>query len=91
LKNVRGVKYNFINEDKYGQGTQIGVIAQELKEIYPELVGTSDDGFYYVDYQHLSGVLLQAINEQQVQIDNLEKMVKKQNKLLKEIEKKLNK
>jgi len=37
---IRGVTYKWIDEDKYGSQTQIGVIAQEIEKIVPEVVTT---------------------------------------------------
>jgi len=42
---------------------QIGVIAQELEQFFPELVQTDHDGYKAVDYAKLSAVLLEGINE----------------------------
>ncbi len=47
----------------------IGVIAQDIQKVYPELVHTDKDGFLAVDYTKFSAVLLQAIKEQQQLID----------------------
>jgi len=50
---------------------QLGLIAQELEEIYPELVITDEKGYKSVDYQKLTVVLIQAMKEQQKQIEAL--------------------
>jgi hypothetical protein len=51
---------------------EIGVIAQEVEEIVPELVTTNPDGLKYVAYQNFVGLLIEAIKEQQEQIETLE-------------------
>ena len=75
LERINGVSYHWrTNEfpDKGFENTkQIGVIAQELEQVYPELVLTNADGFKTVDYPKLTAVLLEAIKEQQYQIENL--------------------
>ena len=58
-------------------GKQIGVIAQELESEFPELVYTGEDGYKNVDYGKLSAVLLEAIKEQQKQIERLNEAVEK--------------
>lgn len=58
---------------RFSNKKQIGVIAQELELAFPELVLTNDDGFKSVAYDKLSAVLLQAIKEQQIQIEELKK------------------
>ena len=49
-----------------------GFIAQEVKEIYPELVRTDADGYMYVDYLGLVPLLVNAVNELQAKIEILE-------------------
>ena len=49
----------------------IGVIAQEVIDVFPELARTNDDGFMSVRYQGLTAVLIEAIKEQQLQIEEL--------------------
>ncbi len=71
---VRGVSADSLDYG-YAEGLQIGVIAQELEEIMPELVHTDGDGFKSVDYVKLTPVLIEAIKEQQQQIDELKRLV----------------
>jgi hypothetical protein len=49
----------------------IGVIAQEVVALFPELARVNSDGFMSVRYQGLTAVLIEAIKEQQKQIDEL--------------------
>ena len=61
---------------------QTGVIAQEMEKVLPEVVFTEDRGvgktnFKNVDYGHISGVLIEAIKEQQKQIEDLKEEVNK--------------
>lgn len=51
------------------EGRQVGVIAQEIENILPEVVVTDDDGFKSVEYGHIVPVLIEAIKEQQKIID----------------------
>jgi hypothetical protein len=67
LAGIRGVSYQW-NEDSMlvGKipGTQeIGVIAQEVEAVYPELVTTDEMGYLRVNYNGLVGVLFAAIRE----------------------------
>lgn len=67
---LRGVSYNRTDiEDK---STKIGFIAQEVEKIVPEVVTydkTSDR--YGVSYGNITALLVEAIKEQQIKIDNL--------------------
>ena len=50
---------------------QVGVLAQELEQVLPELVNTGSDGYKAVNYAQLTPVLIEAIKEQQQQIEAL--------------------
>ena len=52
----------------------IGVIAQDIEEVIPELVKNSN-GTKTVNYNGLVGVLIEAIKEQQRQIEELKKQI----------------
>ncbi len=41
----------------YGSGIYVGVMAQEVREIYPEVVIEQDDGYLAVDYARLNQLL----------------------------------
>jgi hypothetical protein len=66
--NSRGVLYDRTDTD---DKNQIGFIAQELEEQFPELVSTSTDGRKGVLYPNMVAVLLEAMKEQQKQINEL--------------------
>ena len=51
----------------------IGLIAQNVKEYYPEVVSINSDGYYWVNYVKLNAVLVEAIKEQQVFIEDIDK------------------
>ena len=50
----------------------IGLIAQNVKKYFPEVVGLND-GYYFVKYAKLNAVLVEAIKEQQVLIEDIDK------------------
>ena len=49
------------------------MIAQEVKEQYPELVEERDNGYLAVDYKKLTAVLIQAVKELSEKVDKLNK------------------
>jgi len=51
---------------------QPGFIAQEIQEIFPQLVSSSENGILGVDYEALIPILVQSHKEQNQRIDNLE-------------------
>lgn len=58
-------------EQNFPQGTQLGLIAQDVETIFPDLVTTGENGYKSVNYIGLISVLLQTIQEQQLQIEQL--------------------
>jgi len=68
---LRGVYYNRV-EDKT-QKRKVGVIAQEIQKVLPEVVLEDNDTnkTLSVDYGNIVGLLIEAIKEQQLQIDSL--------------------
>ena len=51
----------------------VGVIAQEMKEVLPEVVmdASSEDEFMSVSYGNIVGVLIEAIKELKAEIEEL--------------------
>jgi hypothetical protein len=73
---LRGITYNDIKIEP--ERTQIGLIAQEVELIVPEVVRTSnDDGIKSIQYQNLVGLLIEAIKELNNKVSNLENIIKK--------------
>jgi len=64
---LRGVTYNKLGESK----SSMGVVAQELLEVIPEVVHENEDGMYSVAYGNIVAVLIEAMKEQQEQINDL--------------------
>jgi len=81
LKNING--YTYYWKENKDTAQQIGVLAQELQKVYPQLVATAKNGMLSVNYQGLVPVLLTAIKEQQVQINDLTMRLEKVETLLK--------
>jgi hypothetical protein len=71
-KQLQGVRFDWIDNNK----PSLGLIAQEVEKVLPELVETSADGTKSVSYGNIVGVLIEAIKEQQVRIEELERKLK---------------
>jgi hypothetical protein len=73
---LRGVNYNWrkdeFPEKNFESGLQLGLIAQEVEKVVPEVVDTDDKGFKSVEYSKLVALLLEAIKDQQKQITKQE-------------------
>ena len=70
LKKINGVKYNFIS-DTSSNKLEYGVLAQEVESVIPQIVITDNDGYKSVEYTKLIPFLIEAIKDQQKQIDSL--------------------
>ena len=73
LSKINGVSFNWNDKQSvYEVGAKdYGVIAQEVEEVLPELVTTRDNGYKAVRYEKIVSLLIEAIKEQQTQINNL--------------------
>ena len=87
IATLRGVSYQWRQEQfpnkNFSDGTQLGVIAQEIETVFPELVHTDKKGYKSVQYSNIVAPLIEAIktlkhqNEaQQDQITSLIERVK---------------
>ena len=70
---LRGVNFEW-RGDKFADmnfpaGKHVGLIAQEVEEVIPEVVNTAADGYKSVAYANLVAVLIEAVKEQQRIID----------------------
>ena len=76
---ISGVTYKWNEEylkDKDVDGyfvreTEVGVIAQEVEKVLPEVVATRENGYKAVRYEKLVALLIEAVKDQQHQIDEL--------------------
>lgn len=59
------------NDKSEKEGTDVGVIAQEIMEVLPEAVTTRDNGYLAVRYEKLIPLLIEAIKDLKVEIDDL--------------------
>jgi len=72
IEQLRGVKFTWKSNDK----KSIGVIAQEIEEVLPELVSQSD--IKSVNYNGLIGVLIEAVKELSVEVESLKQQINNQ-------------
>ena len=73
ILSLRGVTFEWKDKTK-GEETQYGFIAQEVEEIIPELVTSGETK--YLNYTGIIPVLIEAIKDQQKQIDELRSKLK---------------
>lgn len=69
---LNGYRFNWRKEEfpemKFEDQLQIGLVAQDVEKIFPELVRTDDKGYKAVSYEKLTVILLEGMKEQQMQI-----------------------
>jgi len=73
LNKINGVSFtwNEISHKETGK-KDIGVIAQEIEEVFPEIVETRDNGYKAVDYPKLTALLIESIKELNNKVKKLE-------------------
>ena len=67
---INGVTFNWRESNK----PSVGIIAQEIEKVFPELVNGENPKT--VNYNGLIGLLIEAIKEQQIEINNLKDKLK---------------
>jgi hypothetical protein len=74
VKQIGGYEFDWNDKQSTYEGHDVGVIAQEIEAVLPELVTTRDNGYKAVKYEKIIALLIEAIKEQQRQIDELKSM-----------------
>ena len=59
IRNCEPILYNLKNSDK----TQIGLIAQEVREFFPEIVNEDKEGYLSLDYSRLTVIILRVLKD----------------------------
>ncbi|HEY0907789.1 MAG TPA: tail fiber domain-containing protein [Candidatus Paceibacterota bacterium] len=67
ITKLQGVSFDW----KKDGTSSIGLVAQDVEEVYPTLVSENDKGIKSVQYANLVAPLIEAIKEQQKQIEDL--------------------
>ena len=67
---LRGVTFTRTTDES--QRTHIGLIAQEVEQVLPEVVHTGHDGYKSVAYADIVGILVEAIKELEARVAELE-------------------
>ena len=73
VSQIRGVEFDWNDKQVVHEGRDIGVIAQEVEKVAPEIVATRDTGYKAVNYQKLTALLIEAVKELQEEIKELKK------------------
>lgn len=80
LDKIRGISFEWNELDPFGRSggkREIGLIAQEVENVFPELITTWGDKSYLgIDYERLTGVLVEAIKELKAQNESYGQEIK---------------
>lgn len=71
IDSIDGVNFTYKDTDE----KSIGVIAQQIQKILPEVVSEQNNGYLNVNYSGIVPVLIEAVREQKSIIDNLVKRI----------------
>ena len=86
LGRLRGVTYTWDTSveraQSLGDQREIGMIAQEVEAVLPELVGETSDGYKSLDYAKLTAFLIEVTKAQQARIATLEDTVRELKELV---------
>ena len=74
INQIGGYEFDWNNSSEHS-GHDVGVIAQEIEKVLPEVVVDRDTGYKAVRYEKIVALLIQAIKEQQLQIDELKSKI----------------
>ncbi len=76
---LQGVTFNWIKDNQ----PSIGFIAQDVQKIVPQIVSADQQGYLSVDYSKITPILVQAIKEQEKQIQSQQQEINQLNEALK--------
>ena len=72
VESLRGVEFDWNDKQEIYEGHDVGVIAQDVEKVLPELVENRDNGYKAVKYEKLTAVLIQAVKELSAKVKELE-------------------
>ena len=73
LSKLSGYEFDWNDKQETFKGHDVGVIAQEVEEVLPEIVTTRDNGYKAVKYEKLVPLLIESIKELKAEIEELKK------------------
>ena len=83
---LHGIYYNWdtdrFKDKAFTNDRQLGFSAQEIEKLFPEIVQTDAKGYKAVDYSRLTPVLVEAVKDQQKEIEELKARLDKMERLL---------
>lgn len=77
VNKIQGIEFDWIEKEEVhgNSGHDIGVIAQEIEQILPDVVTTRDNGYKAVKYEKIVPLLIEAIKDLSRQVDGLKRLI----------------
>ena len=80
IKEIGGYEFDWNDKHEVFKGQHdVGIIAQEIEKVLPEIVETRESGYKAVKYEKIVALLIEGIKEQQLQIDELKHQLNEKN------------
>ena len=80
LSKVGGYTFDWNDKQDTYEGSDVGVIAQEIHKVLPEVVAERDNGYLGVKYEKIVPLLIESIKELKEEVDDIKKKCKCLNK-----------
>lgn len=96
IKKINGIRYTLKDDvftnlpkelKKHYQRPELGFLAQEVQRVFPEVVEEDENHKLAISYSRMTPVLLEAIKEQQKEIESNTQKIQELNKRIEELEK----
>ena len=77
VNSIQGIEFDWIEKEEVhgNSGHDIGVIAQEVEKVLPDIVTTRDNGYKAVKYEKIVPLLIEAIKDLSKQVDGLKRLI----------------
>ncbi len=79
IERLRGVTFDWKKDEypekNFSEGKKVGVIAQEVEKVLPEMVTSDNRGYKSVAYANITALLIEAVKTQQTQIEQLKEEI----------------
>jgi len=77
VNKIQGIEFDWIEKEEVhgNSGHDVGVIAQEIEKVLPDVVTTRDNGYKAVKYEKIIPLLIEAIKDLSRQVDGLKRLI----------------
>jgi len=76
ISKIGGYEYDWNDKQSTYEGHDVGVIAQEIHKVLPEVVTEREDGYLAVKYEKVVPLLIESIKELKQEVDDIKKNCK---------------